>query len=150
MIILSVSCKWFFLVIIPSDSSLWLFQMILPCDSSKWFLFVIIPSVSSKWFFQVILPSDYYYYCYISCEFFPLKWYFRFFLLLPIPLFFPSLWGPFQMHQLQLGSPLRPTAFSALRQDPSIYHSFRFILFSHSGLLERQNPLGFKFLFLAS
>ena len=52
--------------------------------------------------------------------------------LILIPLvFFPSLWGLFQVHQLQLVSPSHSysTAFSVHLQNPHICISFHFLLF---------------------
>ena len=62
---------------------------------------------------------------------------------------FPRLWGPFQVHQLQLVSLsiLSSTAFLVLWQGLSIYLSLCFLLFPLCGPPEQQNPLDGKFLF---
>ena len=47
------------------------------------------------------------------------------------PIYFPGLWGPFRVYQLQQASPSSScsTAFSAFRQDPCFCLSFRFPFF---------------------
>ena len=65
---------------------------------------------------------------------------------------FPSLWGLFQVFQLQLVTPFRSyfSSFSIIWQAPSICRSFRFLAFLHSGPLEGQNRLDDKFFFLVN
>ena len=75
-------------------------------------------------------------------------WY-QFFFWSPIPsVSFRSLWGPFYVQLVSL-SPCF-TAFTALWQDPSIWLSFRFLLFSVGGPLKQQNPLDNKIFFLSN
>ena len=76
----------------------------------------------------------------------------RFFLEFPVPsVSFLGLWRPFQGHHLQLVS-LTPSSscalsFSALKQTPSIFLSFRFLLFSISGPVNSNIFLDYKFSF---
>ena len=75
----------------------------------------------------------------------------QFFVWFPIPpVFFPSLWEPLQVVQLELVSPPPScsTVFSAFWQDPSICLSFYILLFLVCGLLKWLNPWGGKFFLL--
>ena len=73
----------------------------------------------------------------------------RFFFWSPVAsVFFPGLYGLFQVYLLQLvsPSPSYSTTFSALWQDPRTCLSFRFLSFSLCGSLGQQNPLDGNFL----
>ena len=70
----------------------------------------------------------------------------RFFTKFAIPpIFFPSPWKPFQVHQKQfvftVTSTFHSYFFLALWQNPKICLSFRILLFPHSGPQGRQTPL---------